>query len=86
MYQKLRGLDTSLKGRDAVLDYCLRVQRAGYRVVYVPEVIAYRKHKETVSTRLSNARLLEKWGKKLAEGDPFYNENLPMGLDNYQLW
>lgn len=86
LYQKLRGLDTSLKGRDAVLDYCLRVQRAGYRVVYVPEVIAYRKHKETVSTRLSNARLLEKWGKKLAEGDPFYNENLPMGLDNYQLW
>ena len=86
LYQKLRGLDTSLQGRDAVLDYCLRVQRAGYRVVYVPDVIAVHHQKETVSTMLSNARLLEKWHAKLAEGDPYYNENLPMGLDNYQLW
>lgn len=86
IYQKLHGLDPQLQGRDAVLDYCFRVQRAGYRVVYVPEVIAQHRKRENISTQISNARLLEKWSQRLQEGDPYYNENLPMGLDNYQLY
>ena len=31
------------------------------------------------------AEVLEKWADLLAEGDPYYNPKLPMGLLNYRL-
>ena len=70
---------------DMFLDYCLRVEKAGYRVVYESSVVARDKEPEQVSNEVSNARLVDIWGERLEIGDQYYNENLPMGMDNYSL-
>ena len=86
VYRHLRGFCTDLVGRDAVLDFCMRVRQSGYRVVYLADVIARDPDQNLISTEESNRYLRERWGEILTMGDPYYNENLPMGMDNYQLY
>ncbi len=85
VFRHLHGFNSALTGRDMILDYCMRVRRAGYRVVYEPTVVAKLKNRESLSSEISNTRLLELWEDEIKMGDPFYNVNLPVGLDNYQL-
>lgn len=86
VYKHLRGFRSDLAGRDAILDFCLRVQQSGYKVLYVADIVARNLDKSIISTEASNAALREKWGELLRLGDPYYNLNLPMGLENYQLY
>lgn len=85
IYRRLHGLDTGLLGRDVMLDYCLRAAEAGYRVVVTPEVWASYRTKRPESSRESNEYLKDKHGELLERHDPFYNRNLPMGIENYRL-
>jgi GT2 family glycosyltransferase len=84
-FRRCGGFDRNLTGRDRMLDLCLKARAGGMRVVYVPSAIAFRRHKELLSTQQSHERLLHRWQNTLSKGDPFYNVNLPMGLDNYTL-
>ncbi len=86
VYQHLKGFRGELVGRDAVLDFCLRVRQSGYRIIYLADVVAREPDKSLVSTERSNYFLRERWDEVLKLGDPFYNLNLPMGLENYQLY
>lgn len=86
LYLKLGGLDEE---RLAVafndVDYCLRVRRAGYRVVWTPHAELY--HHESVSrgadrswpkrfrAKREVAIMRRRW-KHVMERDPFYNPNL----------
>lgn len=83
LYKRLHGFDTNLSGRDVMLDFCIRVQEAGYRIVVVPEVWAKYKHRENISTQKSNEYLKEKHHAMMEQGDFYYNRNLPMGLENF---
>ncbi len=89
--ERVGGFDRRLSGRAQMFDLCLKIQKAGLRVVFDPGVIAVKKRHtgqsadETISDEY-RALLLEKWGDELKEGDPFYNRNLPMGIFNYQLY
>ena len=85
VYRMLRGFDTSLSGRDAMLDFCLRARAKGYRTVVIPNVIAKYKNKNNESSQESHDRLMEKHGDFIQKGDGFYNKNLPLGLENYIL-
>ena len=85
VYRHLHGFNTELTGMDMFLDYCLRVEKAGYRVVYESSVVARDKEPDQVSSEVSNARLIDIWSERLEIGDSYYNENLPMGMDNYSL-
>ena len=85
VYRKLQGLDATLSGREQMLDFCLRARAAGYRVVVEPAVLVRSPGKDDESTRSSHEVLLDKWQEVLAKGDPSYNPNLPMGLNNYRL-
>lgn len=85
VYRKLQGLDATLSGREQMLDFCLRARVAGYRVVVEPAVLVRSPGKDDESTRSSHEVLLDKWQEVLAKGDPSYNPNLPMGLNNYRL-
>ena len=84
-FKRCGGFDRNLTGRDRMLDLCLKARAGGMRVVYVPSAMAIRKNKELFSSQQSHERLVERWQNTLREGDPFYNVNLPMGLDNYTL-
>ncbi|MCR4674783.1 MAG: glycosyltransferase [Lachnospiraceae bacterium] len=86
LYRHIGGFGANLDGRDIMLDFCLKARDAGRRVVYLPDVVAYRKIGNTISTQSSNGLIMERWHDKLKAGDPFYNENLPLGLDNYELY
>lgn len=86
LYRHVGGFGANLDGRDIMLDFCLKAKEAGRRVVYLPEVVAYRGVSENISTQSSNGLIMERWHDQLKAGDPFYNVNLPLGLDNYELY
>lgn len=83
VYRKLGGFDTKLSGRDIMLDFCLRVKQAGFRVIVDPSVLVRSYIKQKESTQESHDYLMEKWGETIKKGDPYYNPNLPLGLENY---
>lgn len=85
LYRHVGGFGANLDGRDIMLDFCLKTKAAGRRIVFLPDVVCYRKLTENISTQSSNGLIMERWHDRLKAGDLFYNENLPMGLDNYQL-
>ncbi len=85
VYRMLRGFDTSLSGKDAMLDFCIRARAKGYRTVVVPRCVAKYKNKNNESLEESHERLMEKHGKLISAGDIFYNKNLPMGMENFIL-
>lgn len=85
VYRKLGGLDPKLSGRDQMLDFCLRAKKAGYRTIVDPGIIVKSPGKQDESSQVSHEAMLDKWADLLAEGDPYYNPNLPMGLLNYRL-
>ena len=86
VYRGVGGFDPKLTGRDIMLDFCLKVRRANRRVVYVPMVTARKSEPRTLSDQASNEYLMAKWKDVLPAGDPYYNRNLPMGLENYFLY
>lgn len=86
LYQSLRGLNEKrLTVAFNDVDYCLRVRKAGYRVVWTPHAELY--HHESVSRgkdlsprrrwRASRERayMRSRWKQELRH-DPFYNPNL----------
>lgn len=86
--EKCGGFDKRLKGRALMLDLCFKMRRIGRRVVFDPAVVARKKKQseDNTSSEKSNALLMEKWEKEISRGDPYYNRNLPMGLQNYLLY
>ena len=72
------------------IDYCMRLRRAGYRVIFTP--YAELTHWEMKSRgreddpgrirrfREEEAMFQQRWQEELREGDPFYHPLLP--LDN----
>ena len=86
VYQHLKGFRPEFTERDAILDYCLRVRQSGYKILYVSDVVARNAEKNNDSSYISNDALRERWGELLSMGDPYYNINLPMGIENYQLY
>lgn len=85
-YRRVGGFDPALSGRDLMLDLCLKARRAGLRVIYDP-MVTVRSSKETdISSGASNEQLMRRWGDVIDQGDPFYNRNLPAGVENYFLY
>lgn len=84
-FKKCGGFDKRLKGNDMIFDLCLKARAGGLRVVYVPKVSAHRSNADSGSDESSRAILREKWKKTITAGDPYYNRNLPTGMENYYL-
>lgn len=82
-FRRSGGFDKALLGRDLMLDFCLRAKKHGLRTVYEPEVTARYSGRESLSSKESNDILMERWGDVIKKGDPYYNENLSIGTENY---
>jgi GT2 family glycosyltransferase len=91
LYERLGGLDEALEVAFNDIDFCLRLQEAGYRNVWTPFAELY--HHESAS-RGSDAepekaqrflgeiqRMKRRWGSKL-QRDPAYNPNLSLEDSN----
>ena len=91
LYLQLGGLDErALPVAFNDVDYCLRVQRAGYRVVFTPHAALY--HHESASRGRGASRREEqavrimrrRWRRRL-EVDPYYNPNLSYERPDFTL-
>lgn len=83
--KKSGGIDERLSKRDRMLDLSLRAIEHGYRIVYEPSVTVLSGDSDNESSEESNRILMEKHGDFIKRGDPYYNENLPIGVENYTL-
>lgn len=87
VFQELGGFDTSLSVSYQDVDFCLRAQEAGLRVVYTPFAQLY--HRESASTgrRINEEeeRLFrERWSGKIPS-DKYYNPNFPSDRLDFRL-
>jgi O-antigen biosynthesis protein len=79
VYSKLAGFDESLGIDLNDIDYCLRAQRRGYRIIYEAE--AELTHHESPSRGTAGdvrdiAHFIDRWKESILTGDPFLNANL----------
>jgi GT2 family glycosyltransferase len=95
LWNRVEGLDeTNFKIAFNDIDYCLKIRKLGYDIVYTPYSKLY--HYESKSrgpedTPEKRERfkyecnlLIEKWGTNNFE-DPFYNINLTLDFENFNL-
>jgi len=92
-FSSIRGFDEKLAVAFNDVDFCLRLQEAGWRIVWTPSAQLYHKESSSLGSHdtaegesgwKSEWDLIHKrWGTKLL-ADPHYNPNL--SLDVLQLW
>ena len=94
VFDSIGGFNEDLAIAYNDVDLCIRIRRAGWRIIWTPEVELY--HHESASTGKDDsserARLFQGevalmrklWGKTL-ENDPFYNPNLSFDTPNHDL-
>lgn len=95
LYRQVGGFAERLSVAFNDVDFCLKVRKAGYLVVYNPEVRAI--HYESKSRGAEDTPQKQKrfegeinymkkhWVRILKEGDPYYNPNLSLNKSNYAL-
>lgn len=95
VYDQLGGLDEGFAVAYNDVDFCLRVQKAGYFVVYQPNAQLY--HYESKSRGYEDtkekqerfkkevARFEGRWGEILKKGDPYYNPNFADFGANFEM-
>jgi GT2 family glycosyltransferase len=79
VFESLDGFDESLGVDLNDIDYCLRAQRSGLRVLYEPEAELI--HHESPSRGTAGdvrdiVHFLERWETTIAQGDPYLNPHL----------
>jgi hypothetical protein len=85
VYAEVGGFDDEM-GRFADVDYCLRVTRAGYRVVFTPyaSLVQDTSSRSTGDTDAHEGNGLQtRWSDRLAR-DPYYNPNFSRDTPDYE--
>lgn len=95
VFDEVEGLNEEFKVAFNDIDFCLKVRKAGYLVVYNPYAQFY--HYESKSrgqedsadkvARFQRETSLfgERWGELLENGDPYYNPNLTLDKADFSL-
>lgn len=95
VYEAVGGMTEELAVAFNDIDYCLKVQRAGWRIVYNPYAELY--HYESKSRGYEDspakverfqeetALLLNRWRDVIEQGDPCYNRNLALDRSDFAL-
>ena len=96
VFDEVEGYDERFKLDLADTDFCLKVIKAGYFVVYDPETELYHFENTIKDEHLSDARRIRleqeraylhfKWPRAFVEGDPFSSSFLAPGNGYYQLY
>ena len=95
LYEKLGGLDEKyLKVAFNDVDYCLRVQEAGYRVIFTPHAELFHHESATRGQEVSWRKALRtkreamvmraRWRERMRH-DPYYNPNLSYRRPDFSL-
>ena len=88
VFDEAGGLDERFPADFNDVDYCLRLRRAGYRIVYTPYAQLYHLESGSLGWRVrtsSETHLMKQlWG-EVVERDPYYNPNLSKDFADYRL-
>ncbi len=87
IFDRVNGFDESMPVAFNDVDFCLRVLRAGYRIVYQPHALLYHHESKTRGYGIDPAdiqRMKDRWGASLLQ-DPYYNPNLTLDATDYSL-
>ena len=93
VYSQMHGLDELFEVAFNDVDFCMRIRRAGYLIVFTPYAELYhfesksRGHEDTIAKRKRfESEVLnfkDRWAVELKAGDPYYNPNLTLDAENY---
>lgn len=94
-FEEAGGLDEKIKVAFNDIDYCMKLRKAGYDVIFTPFAEMY--HYESISrgyedTSEKEARFrsevnyfMDKWGDVIRRGDPYYNPHLTLRYEDFSL-
>ncbi len=95
VYREVGGLEESFAVAFNDVDLCLKIGRAGYRIVWTPYAEAYhyesksRGYEDTPEKKARFERekqlLHERWGEIFENGDPYYNPNLTLEYEDFSV-
>lgn len=95
VFHEVGGMSEDLKVAFNDIDFCMKVRKAEYLIVYNPRAELY--HYESKSRGLENtqekierfnreiARFLDRWGDQVKAGDPYYSPNLTLDKADFSL-
>lgn len=95
IFDSLEGFDAGFRVAFNDVDFCMRIRKAGYLIVFTPYAELY--HYESLSRGAEDTpekverfngeiyRFKERWEKELAEGDPYYNPNLSLDYEDFRM-
>lgn len=95
VYRQVGGLDEGFAVAFNDVDFCVKIRKAGYLIVWTPYAEAY--HYESKSRGLEDTpekknrfqgeiqRFKFKWSDVLEKGDPYYNPNLTLDSEDFSL-
>jgi GT2 family glycosyltransferase len=85
VFEQVGGFDESLPGPLADVDFCLKIGRAGYLIVYTPFAKLYWHGSQAAQVDTGGEALLRhRWADNL-ERDPYYNPNLSRERADFSL-
>jgi len=92
IYKKYGGMDESFKLAYYDIDFCFRLRKAGYWIIFNPYAELLYNSRDTIdefykSMRLHKDTILfkERWENVYLSGDPFYNPNLNYKKGDFSL-
>lgn len=95
VFEQVGGFDEDFVVALNDIDFCLKVRRAGYRIVATPYAQLYHYESKTRGYEDTEEkvmryhreifRLIDRWEKEMRAGDPFYNPNLTLAGMDYGL-
>jgi GT2 family glycosyltransferase len=88
VFDEVGGFDERLPIDFNDVDYCLRLQRAGYRIVYTPWAQLYHHESASFGARQHDMGELEEMRRRWADvidRDPYYNPNLTRDFPDYRI-
>ena len=95
VFEKVGGFDPKLAVAFNDIDFCMKIRKAGYLIVYNPYAELF--HYESKSRGLEDTgekirrfqqeceQFIERWHDFLLKGDPYYNVNLTLSEANFGL-
>ncbi len=88
VFEEVGGFDEGLAVDFNDVDYCLKLRRAGYRVVFTPYALLSHRESSSFGARTQAPRELAamraKWG-DLVVHDPYFNPNFSRSFPDYRL-
>jgi GT2 family glycosyltransferase len=90
LFEELNGFNEELAIAFNDVDLCIRIRRAGWRIIWTPQVEMYHHESATLGRHNSPERqatferevawMRKRWGEVL-DRDPFYNPNLSLNVN-----